>query len=153
MIAELARERWRWAVAAVILGMVWWVQQAQAFPVCISTLPIPCIETDGGFVISDEVASVLSQIFAAVLGFIGNFLRGITDAVLSWLVNSLPDAPALGVPSFSGLIVGYAWLNQWVPLDVGLQGLALVYGATIAKFTLRLILTAWHTLPKPFMGT
>ena len=136
---------------AAVLALVMY-QLAQAFPVCVP-LPIPCIESDGGFVISEEAGKLISGFFMAVLGFFGDVVRGFTDVVMGWVVDALPDADPLGAPSLDGILVGYVWANGFLPLDAGLAVSGMLVTAMVAKFGLRLSITIWHLVPKPFMGT
>jgi hypothetical protein len=92
-------------------------------------------------------------IVAAVMDFIGTLAAGLAQLAQDTILNALPDAPDLGIPSLGGLVVGYAWLNTFLPIDTGITVAGLLLAAMLAKFAFRVALTVWHAIPKPFMGT
>jgi hypothetical protein len=86
------------------------------------------------------------MIFEFFLGFLTNIVAGIVELFL-------PEAGDLGLVAPTGLVVGYTWLNTFLPISEAIVFALILLGLYLAGFAWRLFLQVYHLIPKPWMGT
>lgn len=100
------------------------------------------------------LGAVVNPIAGAILFFVG-FVQQIIDGLLalaSGVIALLPDAdPNFSIPE--GWLVGYAWVNSFLPLSECLAFAGLIAGALVLHMTWRMAVTVYHLIPKPLAGT
>lgn len=78
-----------------------------------------------------------------------NMAAGLVDQ-LQGVISGLPVGAPLGLASQSGIIVGYGWLNTFLPVAELLTALALIVTVATAIFAVRLAIKLWEWLPFKF---
>jgi hypothetical protein len=102
-----------------------------------------------GLINNGEIGATLFQAFFTAV-------QAIADAVfagIGGIVGTLPMADELDFEIPSGVILGYALVNGFFPLDLTIQLGAAYIGALVAIFAFRLAVLVYHLIPKPMMGT
>jgi len=98
----------------------------------------------GGDIVGTAVGGVMS--------WIGNVVNGLAEAVAGVLAY-LPDATDLGLSIPDGWLVGYAWLNGFVPLGEMIAFILILAAAQLGPIIWQSLVTVYHLIPKPFIGT
>lgn len=92
-------------------------------------------------------------LIAAVLQWLQDLISNIVNTVVGGIIDALPDAQPIGAPNLAGLLVGFVWLNGFLPMDAGVTVSGLILVAMLAKFGFTSAVTIYHLIPKPFSGT
>lgn len=81
----------------------------------------------------------------------------ITDALgavfvglFSAVVGLLPDGDPIGIGSFTGIWVGYSWLNTWLPLSEVVTVFGLWLGLQVAIYAWLGVRALWAMVPFKF---
>jgi len=83
-------------------------------------------------------------------------IQGLADAVfkvIGSMIDALPDAADLGIDIPDGFVVGYSFLNTFLPLSEALTIAGTALAGYVALFGWRLAVMVYHLIPKPLMGT
>jgi len=114
-----------------------------------------------------DIPSIVGGLIGGLLGMAGDAVGTAVQAVMSWLgsavdamagvaaevIELLPDATDLGLSIPDGWLVGYTWLNGFLPLSETLTWLGVLLTVAVAVTTWRVAVTLYHLIPKPWMGT
>jgi len=95
---------------------------------------------------------VIGTAVGAVMSWVGNVVNGLAS-VVAGILGYLPDATDLGLSIPSGWLVGYAWLNGFVPLGEMIAFIAILAAAQLGPIVWHSLVTVYHLIPKPFIGT
>jgi hypothetical protein len=88
------------------------------------------------------VQSLLDGIVVIIDGFLAGLLAGV-----DFLMDMFPEVAPLGLNSQSGILIGYAWLNSWLPVGETLTALTAIVGVASVVFAARAAYMAWKALP------
>jgi hypothetical protein len=85
---------------------------------------------------------LIEWIAGAVLGGVGGVLH-LALGGLGAMVGAVPGGSALG----GGIVVGWSWLNTFLPMQEVAAGMAFLVGVYLLLFAFRLVLTVWGQIP------
>lgn len=100
-----------------------------------------------------DLGQLLSEAVQAVLDGIGglfdNMAASLVD-VLSGVIGQFPTADPLGLSPASGILIGYAWLNSWLPVAELIGALSMIVLVATVIFGVRIAIKLWEWLPFKF---
>lgn len=71
-------------------------------------------------------------------------LLGVLMSVLAWVFSLLPDASDLGLSPGSGIILGYNWLDSFLPVHEIIAGIGLLVGVITLWVAAATVLFIYH---------
>jgi hypothetical protein len=80
----------------------------------------------------------INMLLSGLSSFVDGVLAGLVAVPLS-IVNGLPNAGDLGLSSVSGIIIGYSWLDTFLPVHELLAMLGVGITVATAVFAIRLV--------------
>lgn len=99
------------------------------------------------------VQALIAWAVNAIAGLFFMLIGGIFDlllGVLGFVISLLPDVPNLGLSNASGILVGYAWLNSWLPVSETLTAISVIVGVMVLIFGFRVVVKIWEWFPFKF---
>jgi len=103
-------------------------------------------------VIEDIVGGLVDGLAGGFDLIVGGLIDGLAR-LAQQVVELLPEASTLALPDMSGWLLGYNWLNSFLPVGeaLGYAGVMLaIYGGILVY---RLAVVVYHLIPKPLAGT
>jgi hypothetical protein len=114
--------------------------------------------------ISDLIGGLLDFILGPIQALIGWVVKSITDflmmvlggifdlllGLVGFLISLLPDVPDLHLSAPSGILVGYGWLNSFLPVAETLTAVGVLVGVMVVIFGYRIIIKIYELFPFKF---
>lgn len=114
-----------------------------------------------------DIGGIVGGVIGGLLGIGQDIIGTAVGAAMSWLgfavdamaqaaaevMNLLPDAGDLGLTVPSGWLLGYGWLDGFLPLHETVAFLGVLVTAAMAVVAWRVAVVVYHLIPKPWMGT